>query len=308
MNIKLTCVLSAIIIATFSSCIKPEEPIRELSDPDDVANAMNASLEILAPDVYEVNEDEVSSTNTVTIINANSGSVIPIEDGQTMTNNIQFQSTVGDVAAVGMRFGTSGPIYMVPVDANGVSSGIASFDFLIDQGICDDLSSICHDIRCYEFAQTTSGAISRANIMDVAMLCGNCDEPSCSSLINNPQCQQALSGADGSPRFNLTWTGSTDLDLYVIEPNGETLNYINSLSSSGGELDIDCTGSCTGGNSENITWVNGGSSGTYQYYVDYFSGSQTTSFNITITDNGTVVGTQSGSLSSGQSSRWSYNK
>lgn len=55
---------------------------------------------------------------------------------------------------------------------------------------------------------------------------------------------------------------------YVTDPNGETISYINTSSSSGGMLDIDCTGNCPGGNSENITWVDGGAAGTYSFYVD----------------------------------------
>jgi hypothetical protein len=46
------------------------------------------------------------------------------------------------------------------------------------------LSSICHDIRCYEFAQTSGGTFSQANINLLAAACGGCDEPSCQDLLD----------------------------------------------------------------------------------------------------------------------------
>ncbi len=275
----------------------------KISDPDQVARLMNDNL-ILPPGHFIVNPDDVEVDESITIINT-ANSTIPIDSGQSMSNPITFNAPNGNVNAVGMRFGTSGPIYFVPIETNGANSGTGVFDFLITQGICDDLSEICHDIRCYEFAQTTSGQISAANITDVAMLCGNCDEPSCEGLVDTSEC---ISGEDGDPRFNLTWSGSTDLDLYVTDPTGETISYINISSSSGGILDVDCVGDCDTVNSENITWPDGGPSGTYSFYANHFSGGST-SFSILVRDNGVNVTTYSGTLSSDNNSTvWTYIK
>ncbi|MFC0603772.1 hypothetical protein [Winogradskyella pulchriflava] len=293
-----------IFFTLFLGCNKDEN--ERISDPDRVAELMNANLEILTPGVFTINPDEVTIDNSIQIINNGSG-VVGLESGSPMDNQITFNAPNGNVNAVGMRFGTSGPIYFVPVDANGVTDATATFSFLITEGICDDLSRICHDIRCYEFAQTTSGAISAANIQDVAMLCGNCDEPSCQGLLDSAEC--GLAGLDGSPRFNLTWSGNIDLDLYVTDPNGNTISYINPSSSSGGMLDIDCTGGCTGGNSENITWPDGGPSGQYTFYVNNFDGGNAP-FNIQIRDNGQDVSAFSGStnMSNDNSQTYTYTK
>lgn len=286
-------VLVLVFFALLLGCNKDEN--ERISDPDRVAELMNANLEILTPGVFTVDPDDVSIDNSIQIINNGSG-VVGLESGSPMDNQITFNAPNGNVNAVGMRFGTSGPIYFVPVNANGVTDATATFSFLISEGICDDLSRICHDIRCYEFAQTTSGAISAANIQDVAMMCGNCDEPSCQSLLDSSVCGN-LSGEDGSPRFNLTWSGSMDLDLYVTDPTGETISYVNTVSNSGGMLDVDCTGNCSGGNSENITWPNGGPSGQYSFYVNNYSGGNNTSFNILIRDNNQDINTISGTTS-----------
>jgi hypothetical protein len=62
----------------------------------------------------------------------------------------------------------------------------------VSQSLCGSLSSICHSIKCYEFAVTSAGTISRANITDLAVACNNCSEPSCKGLLQ--QCS-----ADGGP-------------------------------------------------------------------------------------------------------------
>jgi len=117
-----------------------------------------------------------------------------------------------------------------------------------------------------------------------------------------------LNGADGSPRFNLVWSGSTDLDLYVTDPSGYTISYTSISSPSGGILDVDCTGNCPGGNSENITWEQGGPLGVYQFHVNYYSGSSDTPFVLTVRDNLSTVNVINSSLSSGDCMTWSYSK
>jgi hypothetical protein len=82
----------------------------------------------------------------------------------------------------------------------GSSSGTGSVSFTVPQNICANLSSICHQIICYEYAVTSAGTISRGNIMQVAMQCGNCSEPSCQQLI------QGCSGGGSSP-YQGTWAG-----------------------------------------------------------------------------------------------------
>lgn len=127
---------------------------------------------------------------------------------------------------------------------------------------------------------------------------------------SGPECNGSgnLPGADGSPRFNMTWSGDTDLDLYVTDPTGFTISYTSTSSPSGGILDLDCTGSCPGGNAENITWENGGPSGVYEFHVNYYSGSANTPFTLTVRDNETTMNVINSSLSEGDSQTWTYTK
>jgi len=56
-----------------------------------------------------------------------------------------------------------------------------------------------------------------------------------------------LAGASRGPKpgtgdiaFRLSWQGPADLDLYVVAPDGERIDFIHREASSGGLLDIDC--------------------------------------------------------------------
>ncbi|MBK7580617.1 MAG: hypothetical protein IPI67_10475 [Myxococcales bacterium] len=117
---------------------------------------------------------------------APAGKHIPLEPGGSMTVQIPFESPAGNVIGAGIRFGATGPVKVVNLpQAVGQTQGTLSFTFQVPSSVCDNLSSICHDIKCYEFAVTSSGTISKANISAVALKCGKCDEPSCKSLIDS---------------------------------------------------------------------------------------------------------------------------
>lgn len=73
----------------------------------------------------------------------------------------------------------------------------------------------------------------------------------------------------GSVQFTLTWDQAVDLDLHVSEPGGETINYMNRTSASGGRLDVDDT---EGYGPENIYWPQGvAPRGRYQPAIFYYS-------------------------------------
>jgi hypothetical protein len=79
----------------------------------------------------------------------------------------------------------------------------------------------------------------------------------------------------GDVQVTLTWDSAADMDLYVMDPDGETIFWGNTESVSGGMLDVDDIGACEGGpggGPENIFWPPGGApNGMYAFQVDYFS-------------------------------------
>lgn len=101
--------------------------------------------------------------------------------------------------------------------AGGSNPGTGSYGFDVPVDICSNLSSICHQIICYEYAVTDIGTISAANIMQVAMQCGNCSEPSCQQLISD--CE----GGGASP-YAGNWAGAFSGNCCPGDPFGGPVN------------------------------------------------------------------------------------
>ena len=78
----------------------------------------------------------------------------------------------------------------------------------------------------------------------------------------------------GQLQISLSFDNAKDVDLHVIEPNGEHIYYGNSISENGGELDLDSNAGCYLDyvNNENITYSEEAfvEAGTYTVYVDLF--------------------------------------
>ena len=75
----------------------------------------------------------------------------------------------------------------------------------------------------------------------------------------------------GDVQVSLVWDKPSDIDLHVVDPDGEEIYYGNTASASGGRLDLDSNAGCSidGVNNENITWASGrGLPGTYTVRVD----------------------------------------
>ncbi len=100
----------------------------------------------------------------------------------------------------------------------------------------------------------------------------------------------------GDVQITLTWDTFADIDLYVVDPFGETIWYGNRSSGSGGQLDVD---DINGFGPENIFWPDGRApSGTYRVWVDYYAFSSftgPTNFTVRI-KNGANVDTFGGQL------------
>ncbi|MBK6647474.1 MAG: hypothetical protein IPG44_17300 [Anaerolineales bacterium] len=97
----------------------------------------------------------------------------------------------------------------------------------------------------------------------------------------------------GDVQVTLIWDSVNDLDLWVTDPNGETIYYQHKNSASGGELDVDANPGCENKTSspvENIYWSTGEApDGTYTIAVQYFKVCQSevrTPFTITLKVNG----------------------
>jgi len=91
-----------------------------------------------------------------------------------------------------------------------------------------------------------------------------------------PYVEQALriiGVGTGDVQVSIAWTGKTDVDLHVIDPNGEEIYYANKTAASGGRLDLDSNPACQidDRNNENVYFPAGASPhGTYTVVVAYY--------------------------------------
>jgi hypothetical protein len=87
--------------------------------------------------------------------------------------------------------------------------------------------------------------------------------------------------ANGVLEVTLSWDRENDMDLHLVEPNGEEIYYGNSSSANGGELDKDSNAGCSidSVKVEHITYPTGATveEGTYIARVDFWSDCNITS-------------------------------
>jgi len=89
----------------------------------------------------------------------------------------------------------------------------------------------------------------------------------------------------GDIQVTLSWDADSDVDLHVVDPNGEEVYFANTEVSSGGNLDLDSNAGCSIDDvrNENITWPTGSAPrGTYTVRVDYWSSCDVAETNYTV--------------------------
>ncbi len=104
----------------------------------------------------------------------------------------------------------------------------------------------------------------------------------------------------GDIQFTLRWSSTADLDLAVLDPNGEEISFVSPMSSSGGTLDVDSNASCDTAVTnpvENIFWPAGLSPiGLYTIQVRYYgecgAGAGPQAFTLTVLIDGVEVAVQ----------------
>jgi hypothetical protein len=112
-----------------------------------------------------------------------------------------------------------------------------------------------------------------------------------------------LMSGTGDVKVTLSFDRLHDLDLHVVEPNGDEIFYDHPMSETGGQLDLDSGSQCmtTSANAENIFWPPGGApAGDYRVFVQNYQ--QCSAGDITFTVRvayDSVVNTYTGTFSDG---------
>jgi hypothetical protein len=111
-----------------------------------------------------------------------------------------------------------------------------------------------------------------------------------------------IEAGTGQLQVSCSWDQRNDVDLHLVEPNGEEVYYATDISANGGVLDVDSNPNCSidGINNENITYDDDAiiESGKYTVRVDFFANcyvSSNTNFIVSARYNGNLVTATSGS-------------
>jgi hypothetical protein len=91
----------------------------------------------------------------------------------------------------------------------------------------------------------------------------------------------------GDVQVSVAWNTAADLDLHVVDPNGDELYWDDRKAASGGELDLDSNAACDSDQSrnENAAWpVGRAPGGKYVVYLDHWDscGAQQTDYVVTV--------------------------
>ena len=128
-------------------------------------------------------------------------------------------------------------------------------------------------------------------------ICNGLDD-NCNGIID-----EGCGYSTGNIQITLAWNTGADLDLYVTDPEGFTINYQQRQSPSGGELDQDARGACRRGQQnstiENVYWDESPPPGQYQVEVHYWGDcgvAGRTDATVSIAVGGQVIGAYSISL------------
>ena len=106
----------------------------------------------------------------------------------------------------------------------------------------------------------------------------------------------------GALQFALNWDTPTDVDLHVIDPDGDIVFYANPQSASGGQLDLDSNAGCNidGVQNENVIWnAQSAPAGDYRVAVNLWSAcglTGSTDWRLTILVDGEPVQALDGTL------------
>lgn len=140
-------------------------------------------------------------------------------------------------------------------------------------------------------------------------ICGDGIDNNCNGYIDD-----GCGFQSGQIQINLAWGTGADLDLYVTDPFGETINYRSRTSGSGGALDVDARGACGRGGEtytvENVYWATQTPpSGRYQIDVHNYSqcrvpGATTATLSISV--GGQIIGTYNVTLAERQRQTVAY--
>ena len=218
------------------------------------------------------NDDMSAAGGTGTALDEQAeGDVIDVEDGDFQSGEAPASAGAAALPAIvtltGPEAVTNGGTAVLHVE---LAAPVEAPSFVVqlegDSGFHTVVGTDPDGDGIYDISVQVSAEASRATlVLRVALTDGM------GSIGEYAQIELVLvQSGTGDVKITLSFDRVHDLDLYVIEPNGEEVSYLNDASATGGKLDLDGGALCQSGGalSENIFWPPGGApSGEYRVSV-----------------------------------------
>lgn len=207
------------------------------------------------------------------------------------TDNSTFNYTFNSASAptaVFVQIEGANEYFVVPFSAL-TSDGAGNYTITFYGPTADNTQIITSTLTGQITIQVFYGQVALADLLN-ATFTGSTDAANWSAPAYVDCVTQAV--ATGDLQFNLTWNTANDVDLHVIEPGGNEIDWTDTVSASGGELDVD---DVDGYGPENIFWAAAVPAGTYSVFVVNFDGDAAPGYTLTVTKQG-VSTTYTGSL------------
>jgi len=168
----------------------------------------------------------------------------------------------------------------VYVDDN---EGLESCDYGNGNGNGDDVSvvscasgSVDSDCDCGTVTCPTGCATCSANgftcntcLSGYYLAAGQCFDECTPACTGTTRCVSGFCVGTGALFFTVAWEIPGDGDLYVTDPNGDTISWVITTSPSGGFLDHDDQ---SGRGPENVYWNTNPPAGVYRVCIDDYEG------------------------------------
>lgn len=148
------------------------------------------------PLVDPAEDGSIGVTRNLTKVVAHPGSAFPID--------LDFDAPGMNVVGGGISFPGSDEVQWTFIQGlEGDVTGNIRFGFVVDEAICGQVPSLCHEIKTQQFAvaRNTMGdvdgdgkddgdfVVSRPVEVTVVLQCSTCESPSCQELLPEGECQ-----------------------------------------------------------------------------------------------------------------------
>lgn len=203
-----------------------------------------------------------------------------VEGGPSMSELLSMTGmaiTIGATAVTAAGLLASVPVW-APAAAvgvvvlGGVTVGTSAYNMLYDNQTTAVGEIALNGIACATIVADPVGGSLGCLTMAMAIANEAVVKPAENSAMAREKIEllrAAVRHGGGDIQITLTWDTAADLDLWVIDPNGEQIGYKNKVARSNGQLDVDDQ---DGHGPENIFWPPGQApSGQYEVRVHHYS-------------------------------------